>query len=121
MNKHEPLSINFSSFEYAKKGSFTEDWDWRLNLKEGDIIDCYKKKKYFPATIIKRIDEDNKLEYKVSFRIYINSVENIDKYKFFYPNKNIEIDEERNEQFIGESKLNDETIKMSSKRLKKRF
>ncbi len=47
LNEHEPLSINFSSFEYAKKGSFTEDWDWRLNLKEGDIIDCYKKKNIF--------------------------------------------------------------------------
>ena len=120
LNKDEPLELNFSSFEYAKKGSFTEDWDWRLNLKEGDIVDCYKRIKYYPATVVERFDSDNELKYKISFRIYVNSVDNIDKYKSFYPNKDIEFDEERNQEFIGENNFYDDVLKMSSIKLKKK-
>ena len=121
LNKDEPLELNFSSFEYAKKGSFTEDWDWRLNLKEGDIVDCYKRIKYYPATVVERFDSDNELKYKISFRIYVNSVDNIDKYKSFYPNKDIEFDEERNQEFIGENNFYDDVLKMSSIKLKKKI
>ena len=118
LNKEEPIELNISSFDYTKKGVFTKDWEWRLNLKEGDIIDCYKYGKFLPATIMKRIEDDNKLEYKVSFRIYVKSVQDIDYYKKFYPDKDIEIDRENNEEFIGEAGYYDETISMSSKRLK---
>ena len=118
LNNDQPIKLNFSSFDYAKKGLYTKDWEWRLNLKKGDIIDCYKHNRFLPATIIERINDDNKLEYKVSFRIYVKSVENINSYKKFYPDKDIEIDEEKKEEYIGESNFYDEVISMSSKRLK---
>ena len=118
LNKDEPIELNFSSFDYAKKGVFTKDWEWRLNLKEGDIINCYKYNKLLPATIKKRIIdiENNKLEYEVTFKIYVKSVPIIDEYKKYYPD-DIEIDEENNEEFIGNSGYNDEIISMCSKRL----
>ena len=55
LNNDEPIIFSITSFDYDLKGKKTLDWDWRLNLKEGEIIDCYERKKIYPSTIIKRI------------------------------------------------------------------
>ena len=33
-----PHVLKKNTYEYAKVGTYTVDWDWRCNLKEGDII-----------------------------------------------------------------------------------
>ena len=117
LNHDEPIIISIASFDYDLKGTKTTDWDWRLNLQEGEIIDCYERKKIYPSTIIKRIEEENKLEYNVSFRIYLDSIDikDIDKYNIFWPSN--EIKEEDNRKYIGDEKGFDEIIPMTSKRL----
>ena len=52
----EDSTINYpiGSSSVLKEGKKTEDWEWRLSLKENDIIDCnYNRKKWFPSTIYK--------------------------------------------------------------------
>jgi len=117
LNNDEPIIFSITSFDYDLKGKKTLDWDWRLNLKEGEIIDCYERKKIYPSTIIKRIEKENYLEYNVSFRIYLDSIDikNIDKYNIFWPSN--EIKEEDNRKYIGDDKMYDEIIPMTSKRL----
>ena len=116
LNNDNPITFSFESFDYSLKGTNTKDWEWRINIQEGDIIDCYERKKIYPATIIKRIEDDNKLEYNVSFRIYLDSVNyDIEKYKIFWPGK--EIEEEDYREFIGDKKIYDENIPFTSRRL----
>ena len=116
LNNEDPITFSFESFDYSLKGTKTKDWDWRINIQEGDIIDCYERKKIYPATITKRIEDDNKLEYNVSFRIYLDSVNyDIEKYKIFWPDKDIE--EEDYREFIGDNKIYDENIPFTSRRL----
>ena len=116
LNHNEYLKYNINSILFAPKGTYTKDWEWRINLKEGDIIDCYERRKYYPATITSRIEEENKLKYHVIFRIYLDSVNNdIEKYKKFWPQKNIEEDNGR--QFIGDQLSYGEDILATSKRL----
>ena len=116
LNQKDLIKFNINSFDYSLKGSKTKDWEWRINLKENDIIDCYSRRKYYPATIIKRNEEENQLEYHVSFRIYLDLVNNdIEKYKIFFPGK--EIEEEYGRQFIGEDSNYDEDILATSKRI----
>ena len=38
--KDEIRKINRFSAEVAKFGSYTDDWDWRFDLKEDDVFDC---------------------------------------------------------------------------------
>ena len=116
LNNDIPITFSYESFDYALKGTKTKDWEWRINIKEDDIIDCYERKKIYPATITKRIEDDNKLEYNVSFRIYLDSVNyDIEKYKIFWPGK--EIEEEDYREFIGDNKIYDEIIPFTSRRL----
>ena len=116
LNYQEPITYSNFSFEYALKGTKTLDWDWRINLKEGEIIDCYERRKIYPGTIMKRIEEENKLEYKISFRIFLDSIDinDLEKYKVFWPGKNIE--EENDRKYLGDNCF-DETILFTSKRL----
>ena len=116
LNQNGLIKFNINSFLYAPKGTFTKDWEWRINLKEGDIIDCYERSKYYPATIGCRKEGENKLIYHVIFRIYLDSVNNdIQKYKKFWPEKDIE--EEDGRKFIGDDKFYEEDILATSRRL----
>ena len=54
------INYPFDSPNVLKEGTKTEDWDWRLSLKENDIIDCYDRSRWFPATICKVIENKNK-------------------------------------------------------------
>ena len=36
-----------------------QDWDWRLSLKKFDVVDCYDRQRWFPATVCEVIDYEN--------------------------------------------------------------
>ena len=42
--------------------SMTSDWEWRLSLKRFDLVDCYDRGRWYPATVFK-IEEFQKLPY----------------------------------------------------------
>ena len=117
-----------------KEGIKTVDWDWRLSLKENDIIDCYTRSKWYPATIVKVKEYINKnglilREYKIGFRLYpdhfLENNEYNNEYDYntllkctaFWDSKN-EVDSEGN-TFYGDREAYDENIPFYSKRIQK--
>ena len=107
--------------------TFTKDYDFRINLKEGDIIDCYYKNKFYPATILERIetfdkDCNSKNLYLVGFRIYLDSIDkekDLDKHKKIWKDQEIKMDE-NNREYIGDSEKYDEEINCLSLRIFKK-
>ena len=101
----------------------TKDYDFRINLKEGDIIDCYLDNKFYPATILKvnNIEIDKK-DYLIGFRIYIDSINKnteLEKYKKFWKSEEIKVDKNKRE-YIGKSENFDEEINCLSLRICKK-
>ncbi|MCQ2816905.1 MAG: hypothetical protein MJ252_06545, partial [archaeon] len=118
-----PSIIKKDSYEYAKVGTHTKDWEWRCNLQEGDIIDCFERGTYYPGTIMSRKEEIShgipKITYRVSYRIYEDSVEDISKYQIFWKDNKI-LQDQNERRYIGDPETFDDTIGMFSERLNKR-
>ena len=111
-------------------GTMTQDWDWRLSLKKFDVVDCYDRQKWFPATVCEVVDYDNNYgtykEYKIGFRLYPEKfLENKD-YNYdtflantvFWDNNNNPNDKEGN-SYYGDGENCDEKISFYSKRIQK--
>ena len=111
-------------------GTMTQDWDWRLSLKKFDVVDCYDRQKWFPATVCEVIDYENSYgtykEYKIGFRLYPEKfLENKD-YNYdtflantvFWDNNNNPNDKEGN-SYYGDGENCDEKISFYSKRIQK--
>ncbi|MCQ2815956.1 MAG: hypothetical protein MJ252_01700 [archaeon] len=117
-----PHIIKKGSYEIAKLGTYTKDWEWRCNLKEGDIIDCFERATFYPATVVDKTEKEfrgiKKIEYRLGFRIYEDSVEDFEKYKMFWKEEKINFDSQ-GRKYIGDANL-DENIPMYSKRLYKK-
>lgn len=115
-----PSYVRKNSFEYAKVNTMTSDYDWRLNLKEGDIIDGYDRGKWHPSTILERkvemINDLPKVEYRIGFRMYTSLFNDWKNFRYIWPEKSISIDNNKKEYF-GDSEHLDETIIFSSKRI----
>ena len=47
----EEKIISVNDFNIFEKNSKAKDWDWRSNLKKWDVIDCFDRNKWYPATI----------------------------------------------------------------------
>ena len=55
---------------YGSKVS-DEDWQWRLDLDVGDVVDCPDENVWYNSTIVERtINHDDSIELKVGFRFY---------------------------------------------------
>ena len=52
-SSNNKINIPLDSPNILKEGTKTEDYEWRLSLKENDIIDCYDRGIWYPATIMK--------------------------------------------------------------------
>ena len=113
-----------------KEGTKTEDWEWRLSLKENDVIDCYDRGRWYPATIIKVNEYKNSngfiyKEYKIGFRLYAEKFMDNDKYEYntyiqsmiFWDN-NDNVDRE-GRMYYGDGEGADEDIAFYSKRIQK--
>ena len=124
------LTIPIGSMEIAPEKEKTKDWEWRRNLKKNDIIDCYDRNKWFPATICnvnEQILENGykNITYKIGFRLYPkyfeNKEDNNDKYenyKCFWNGHNLEEDSHK-EIYFGDKEYIDENLEFYSKRIQK--
>ena len=96
------------------EGVLTYDWEWRLGLKEYDVVDCYHNGRYRPAMVLSVEDVGNDNEqpssltyskrcYKIGCRILIDKCSNYKSYAKYYDNgDNIRTDYMQN-KYIGES------------------
>ena len=108
----------------------TSDWDWRLNLKKFDLVDCFDREKWYPATVCEIKDYQNTngvyKEYKIGFRLYPEKFLENKEYDYdtfvsnmvFWDNNNNSTDKEGN-SFIGDFEHCDEYIPFYSKRIQK--
>ena len=120
----EEYSFSFNSFEYSKYKSKTLELEWKENLKEGEIVDCYERRKFYPGTIMKRIiEQKGELKYNIAFRVYLNKLdelgENLEDYKKFWPEEKIQKDEKGND-YLGNGDNYSEIIPFYSQRLFKK-
>ena len=112
----------------------TTDWDWRLSLKKDDVIDCFDRNKWYPATVLGIEDEqDNngfkKVTYKIGFRLYPKTFKNpedgsdtYDKHIDFWKNSSTNFElrmDDNNEEYAGDLPNFDEGIIFYSKRIQK--
>jgi hypothetical protein len=48
------VTFNLHDTRISKPGTFTDDFDWRYNLKEGDLIDCMDTERvWYISTVLK--------------------------------------------------------------------
>ena len=124
-------TIPFSDLNIFPAGTKTIDWDWRSNLKDWDLIDCYDRNRWYPATVIRIHEEQNNndinyLTYKIGFRIYPEHFNNkedpedkaINHIEIWKKEPDLETDS-RSEQYYGDREGFDENIPMFSKRIQK--
>ena len=126
------ISINdYNIFEPNTKAT---DWDWRTNLKKYDVIDCYDRSRWYPATITDVKEEENngykKISYHVAFRLYTKHFKNPEDENDTY-DKHIDIwknnfsssidvkNEGEDEEYIGDHDNYSEDIEFYSKRIQK--
>ena len=122
--------INFKDLNIYPCGIKTIDWDWRTNLKQWDLIDCYDRNRWYPSTVISIEEEDKEgikyVAYHVGFRIYPEHFNNLD-----YPDdiaknhisiwdnqQQLEVDS-NGDYYYGDREGFDERIPMFSKRIQK--
>ena len=110
-------------------GTMTTDWDWRLGLKKFDLVDCYDRGRWYPATVYKIEEYNNEYgiykEYKIGFRLYPDKfIENkeydyntILEYYVFWDNNNANDHEGNN--YYGDHEQYDEDLAFYSKRIQK--
>ena len=129
--KDKKISVN--SFNIYPAGEKTVDWEWRINLKKYDVIDCFDRCKWFPATILE-VNKENlngieKVFYRIGFRLYPEHFKNLEdendtyeKHLDFWKNgyfpESEELDSNK-EKFFGDKENFDETIIHYSKRIQK--
>ena len=121
------IKIPLDAQRVKELGSMTPDWDWRLNLKKFDLVDCYDRCKWYPATVCEVTDYENKCgvykEYRIGFRLYPdrfieNSEYNYDTFvscMVFWDNNNNTTDKEGN-SYYGDFEQCDEKLAFYSKR-----
>ena len=124
----EEIIKKIGSNEILPQGVKTGDWEWRRNLKQYDVIDCFDRNTWFPSTICE-IDETvlkngfKDISYKIGFRLYPKFLkqkndENYENYKCFWNEKQLELERQTNEEFYGDANC-DEDINFYSKRIQK--
>ena len=128
---NKEVKISFNDLNIYPVGTKTTDWDWRSNLKDWDLVDCYDRSKWYPATVIRIEEEENNndikyISYKIGFRIYPEHFNNKedpeDEAKnhtdIWKKDPDLESDS-RNENYYGDKEGFDEKIPMFSKRIQK--
>ena len=113
------------------KGTKTKDWDWRINLKKYDIIDCFDRNKWYPATVVavdeKEVNGYKNVKYNIAFRLYIDHFKNPDNENDTYDkhidiwklNGRDDIKEEDDDKYVGDTSNINEDIIFYSKRIQK--
>ena len=122
----------FDDPNVLKEGIKTDDWEWRLSLKENDVVDCYDRGKWYPATVYKVVETKNSdndfvfKEYTIGFRLYPENFLENGKYDYntflqytnFWDNSGDAVDRE-GRNYYGDGENADETLPFYSKRIQK--
>ena len=126
--------ISINDYNIYEPNTKTTDWDWRTSLKKYDVIDCYDRSRWYPATITNVIEEENngfkKITYHVDFRLYTKHFKNpedendtydkhIDIWKNHYSTSVEAKNEGEDDEFIGDPDNYGENIEFYSKRIQK--
>lgn len=91
---------------FAPPGRFTEDWDWRLDLKVDDLIDCMDtEKQWLKATVLRTRVAENP-EGEAVPEVYVG-------YRTF-DDAGPRPDEERGQNYFGWSNRYDEWVPVTS-------
>lgn len=124
------IDIPIGSPNIRPLGEKTKDWNWRTDLKEYDLVDVYDRNQWWPATIIKIVEEFDRntirrVKYNIGFRIYPKYFKNPDNpndvyenYLSFYGDKDGG-GGQYNEYYIGDGMTLDETLYHFSNRIQK--
>jgi len=130
------INIPKNDYNLSKKNTKTLDWEWRTNLKQYDVIDCFDRNKWYPATILDVIEEEEnngykKIKYKIGFRLYPDHFKNLedendtydkhtDIWKNEYNSDDAQIKTDNNgEKYVGDMDNCNEDIIFHSKRIQK--
>ena len=131
---NKELNIPLNNYTIFPKGTKTKDWDWRINLKKYDVIDCYDRSKWYPATIVDITeeginDEYKNIKYEIGFRLYPDNFKNLedendtyDKHLDIWKNTNSELEiltDDDKQKYIGDGNRYNENIYFYSKRIQK--
>ena len=129
----EEKIISVNDFNIFEKNSKAKDWDWRSNLKKWDIVDCFDRNKWFPATItdVKEMENNGYKNniYNVAFRLYPKHFKNpenendtfdkhIDLWKNAANSEGLSKDRD-GEEYIGDPDNFSEELPFYSKRIQK--
>jgi len=124
------ITFPIGSANIQPLGTKTKDWDWRTKLKKYDLIDIFDRDKWWPATIIKVVEEINineikRVKYKIGIRLYIkhfnnskNPSDSFSNYISFWESNDKKFDE-NNEEFIGDNNDFDIELYHFSSRIQK--
>ena len=123
--------VGFSDLNIFPCGTKTQDWDWRTNLKQWDLIDCFDRSKWYPSTITSIHEEYDSngikyVVYHVGFRLYpehFNNPEEPDDIaknhiNLWKSDPNLDTDS-KGEKYYGDREGFDENIPLFSKRIQK--
>ena len=129
----EEKAIPVDDFNIFEKNSKAKDWDWRSNLKKYDVVDCFDRNKWFPATIteVKEMENNGYKNniYNVAFRLYPKHFKNpedendtFDKHIGLWKkstNSEEEPKDKDGEEYIGDPDNYSEDLNFYSKRIQK--
>ena len=115
--KDKEKRISKSDVNIYPAGTKTTDWEWRTNLKKWDLVDCYDRSKWYPATIMD-IKEEGEIEgikfinYQIGWRLYPEHYNNLEDPEdkpekhldLWTTNKDIETDS-KGEKFFGDREI----------------
>jgi len=72
----EVVKLPIRAAGYAPAKTYTDDWDWRMQLEQGDLVDCMDNEKdWYKSTVLatrwsKNPDGEDIKEVCIGFRVY---------------------------------------------------
>lgn len=121
--EEKEILLKKTSLNYAKKNTYTKsDYEWRTTLQPGNVVECYDRSKFYPATIIDRFEEIRNnltfVSYKIGFRLYPENFPEWEKYRNFWADSSLAPDK-KNAIFIGDRESFDEILPYYSSRIQR--
>ena len=134
---HYPCKSGYKEIKYPisgnnvkELGTMTKDWEWRLNLKKYDVIDCFERGKWYPGTVYKVIEYENDYgvykEYRIGFRLYPEKFLESKEYDYdtflayiVFWDSNSNLNDNEGNNYYGDQEGMDETIPFYSKKIQK--
>jgi hypothetical protein len=126
LHSNKEMKIPTHSILINDLNTHTKDFEWRITLKPFDVIACWDRARWFPATVLEVFPQKiyssgiQVFAYKIGFRIYPNVFKNYHKFQKVWMGEYYHgrIDEE-GRMFMGDVRGLDEFIPYYSPRIQK--